>query len=288
MQKIIRIIITLAVIVAAVLSGRWVWDHYLYSPWTRDGKVQADIITIAPDVSGWVTALAVEDNQQVKKGDVIFQVDVKRYQAVVNELQAQVRNETLALELARHEYARREKLRESNSISAEELESSRISADMADGSLELAKANLASAQIDLDRATITAPVDGTIVNLTLREGNYVSQGSPVLSLVAANSVYVIGYFEETKLPLIHEGQKAKITLMSGGKPITGTVKSIGNAIADSNTSANGQLLPQVQQTFNWVRLAQRVPVDIRLEEVPEGTRLVAGMTASIRLESDGE
>ena len=288
MEKVIRIIITLAVIVAAALSGRWVWDHYLYSPWTRDGKVQADIITIAPDVSGWVTALAVEDNQQVKKGDVIFQVDVKRYQAVVNELQAQVRNETLALELARHEYARREKLRESNSISAEELESSRINADMADASLELAKANLASAQIDLDRATITAPVDGTIVNLTLREGNYVSQGSPVLSLVAANSVYVTGYFEETKLPLIHEGQKAKITLMSGGKPITGTVKSIGNAIADSNTSANGQLLPQVQQTFNWVRLAQRVPVDIRLEKIPEGTRLVAGMTASIRLESDGE
>lgn len=288
MEKVIRIIITLAVIVAAVLSGRWVWDHYLYSPWTRDGKVQADIITIAPDVSGWVTALAVEDDQQVKKGDVIFQVDVKRYQAVVNELQAQVRNETLAVELARHEYARREKLRESNSISAEELESSRISADMAEASLDLAKANLASAQIDLDRATITAPVDGTIVNLTLREGNYVSQGSPVLSLVAANSVYVTGYFEETKLPLIHEGQKAKITLMSGGKPITGTVKSIGNAIADSNTSANGQLLPQVQQTFNWVRLAQRVPVDIRLEEVPEGTRLVAGMTASIRLESDGE
>ncbi|OFC70307.1 efflux RND transporter periplasmic adaptor subunit [Alteromonas confluentis] len=288
MQKIIRIIITLAVIVAAVMSGRWVWDHYLYSPWTRDGKVQADIITIAPDVSGWVTKLAVQDNQQVKKGDVIFQVDVKRYQAVVDELQAQVRNETLALELARHEFSRREKLRQSNSISAEELESSRISADMAEASLDLAKANLASAQIDLERASITSPVDGTIVNLTLREGNYVSQGSPVLSVVAANSIYVTGYFEETKLPLIHEGQKATITLMSGGKPITGTVKSIGNAIADTNTSANGQLLPQVQQTFNWVRLAQRVPVDIELKEIPKDTRLVAGMTASIRLASDGE
>ena len=288
MQKIIRIIITLAVIVAAVVSGRWVWDHYLYTPWTRDGKVQADIITIAPDVSGWVTKLAVQDNQQVKKGDVIFQVDVKRYQAVVDELQAQVRNETLALELARHEFSRREKLHQSNSISAEELESSRISADMAEASLDLAKANLASAQIDLERASITSPVDGTIVNLTLREGNYVSQGSPVLSVVAANSIYVTGYFEETKLPLIHEGQKATITLMSGGKPITGTVKSIGNAIADTNTSANGQLLPQVQQTFNWVRLAQRVPVDIELKEIPKDTRLVAGMTASIRLASDGE
>ena len=159
---------------------------------------------------------------------------------------------------------------------------------MAEASLDLAKANLASAQIDLERASITSPVDGTIVNLTLREGNYVSQGSPVLSVVAANSIYVTGYFEETKLPLIHEGQKATITLMSGGKPITGTVKSIGNAIADTNTSANGQLLPQVQQTFNWVRLAQRVPVDIELKEIPKDTRLVAGMTASIRLASDGE
>ena len=186
MQKIIRIIITLAVIVAAVVSGRWVWDHYLYSPWTRDGKVQADIITIAPDVSGWVTKLAVQDNQQVKKGDVIFQVDVKRYQAVVDELQAQVRNETLALELARHEFSRREKLHQSNSISAEELESSRISADMAEASLDLAKANLASAQIDLERASITSPVDGTIVGkvtmyLKARRYSPWSQPTPFMS-----------------------------------------------------------------------------------------------------------
>lgn len=288
MEKVIRIIITLAVIFIAVLSGRWVWDHYLYSPWTRDGKVQANIITVAPDVSGWVTRLAVEDNQDVKKGDLIFQVDVKRYQAVVNELEAQVRNEALALELAQHEFSRREKLRQGNSISAEELESSRINADMAQAALDLAKANLASAQIDLERASVSSPSDGTIVNLTLREGNYVSQGSPVLSVVAANSVYVTGYFEETKLPLIHVGQKAIITLMSGGEPISGTVRSIGKAIADTNTSANGQLLPQVQQTFNWVRLAQRVPVDIRIDKVPDNTRLIAGMTASIRLATDGE
>ena len=288
MGKVLSIIVTLLVIAVAVFSGRGVWDHYLYSPWTRDGRVQADIITVAPDVSGWVTAMPVKDNQKVQKGDVIFRVDVKRYQAAVDELNAQVHSKQLALDLAQHEFTRREKLRERNSISAEELESSRISSDMAKAALDVAKAQLASAEIDLERATVTAPVSGRVVNLTLREGNYVNQGTPVLSVVADNTLYVTGYFEETKLPLIHEGQKATIHLMSGGKALSGTVSSIGHAIADTNTSTNSQLLPEVQQTFNWVRLAQRVPVDIKLDKVPENTRLVAGMSASVRLATDGE
>ncbi|MBU2979925.1 HlyD family secretion protein [Alteromonas sp. C1M14] len=288
MGKFLRIGLTFVVIIIAVMSGHWVWEHYLYSPWTRDGKVQADIITVAPDVSGWVTSLAVKDKQTVKKGEVIFQVDTRRYQAVVDELQAAVENKQLALDLANHEFSRREGLKSKNSISAEELESSRISASMAKAALELAQARLASAQIDLQRATVKAPTDGVVVNLSLRQGNYVQQGTPVLSIVAKDSLYVTGYFEETKLPLIYEGQQASITLMSGGEPIKGTVISISNAIADSNTATNSQLLPEVQQTFNWVRLAQRVPVDIRIDSVPDNIRLVAGMTASIRLDTQGE
>ncbi|QSA20441.1 HlyD family secretion protein, partial [Vibrio furnissii] len=147
-----------------------------------------------------------------------------------------------------------------------------------------AKAQLHSAQINLDRTQVHAPADGTLINLNLREGNYVSQGSSVISLVKANSFYVTGYFEETKLPLIKVGQTAKISLMSGGEPLTGSVVSIGKAIADSNTSSNGQLLPQVQQTFNWVRLAQRIPVDIKLDPMPEGINISAGMTVSIYLQ----
>lgn len=283
MGKLFRISLTLIVIVAAMLAGHWVWNHYLYSPWTRDGRIRAEVITIAPDVSGWVNTLNVQDNQKVQKGDVIFSVDDTRYQAKIQELTAQVENTQYSLELALHQYHRRQHLTD---ISQETVESARINTELAQASLDIAKAQLHSAQINLDRTQVHAPESGTLINLNLRKGNYVTQGTPVLSLVKEGSFYVTGYFEETKLPLIHEGQKAKVTLMSGGKPLSGTVASIGKAIADSNTNSNGQLLPQIQQTFNWVRLAQRIPVDIKLDPIPEGTNISAGMTVSIYLQSD--
>ena len=282
-RKLLQIGFTFCMVAIAIMCGRWVWEHYLYSPWTRDGRVQADIITLSPDVSGSVTSLAVSDKQAVKKGDVIFTIDTRRYQAAVDELSAEVESKSLAFELAQHDLDRRTALRKDNDISAQELENSQITTKMAKAALDIAEAKLATAQIDLDRAVVTSPVDGIVVNMNLRQGNYVKQGMPVLSVVADNSLYVTGYFEETKLPLIHEGQEATINLMSGGKPLTGKVTRIGNAIADTNTATNSQLLPQVQQTFNWVRLAQRVPVDIEITDTPEQTRLVAGMTASIRL-----
>lgn len=285
MGKLFRVSLTLIVVVIAVIAGHWVWDHYLYSPWTRDGRVRAEVITIAPDVSGWVNSLNVKDNQDVQKGDVIFHVDDTRYQAQIKELTAQVENKQYSLELARHQYNRRQHLTD---ISKETVESARINTALAKASLDIAQAQLNSAKINLERTEVKAPESGTLINLNLRQGNYVTQGTPVLSLVKANSFYVTGYFEETKLPMIKVGQKAKVTLMSGGKPLMGTVSSIGKAIADSNTSSNGQLLPQIQQTFNWVRLAQRIPVDIQLDPLPEGINISAGMTVSIHLQQDNE
>ncbi|EKO3507830.1 HlyD family secretion protein [Vibrio fluvialis] len=284
MGKLFRISLTLAVVIIAVIAGHWVWNHYLYSPWTRDGRIRAEVITIAPDVSGWVKTLNVKDNQPVTKGDLIFSVDDTRYQAKIKELTAQVENKQYSLDLARHQYRRRQQLTDKKLISEETVESARINTELAQASLDIAKAQLNSAQINLDRTQVHAPADGTLINLNLREGNYVSQGSSVISLVKTDSFYVTGYFEETKLPLIKVGQKAKISLMSGGEPLTGSVVSIGKAIADSNTSSNGQLLPQVQQTFNWVRLAQRIPVDIKLDPLPEGINISAGMTVSIYLQ----
>ncbi|QXO15438.1 MULTISPECIES: efflux RND transporter periplasmic adaptor subunit [Vibrio] len=284
MGKVLRICLTLAVVIIAVIAGHWVWDHYLYSPWTRDGRIRAQVITIAPDVSGWVDTLNVQDNQQVSKGELIFSVDPTRYAAKIKELEAEVENKQYALDLERHRYVRRQQLTGKNLISEETVESARINTELAKASLDIAKAQLNTAQINLDRTQIHAPADGTLINLNLREGNYVSQGSSVLSLVKKDSFYVTGYFEETKLPMIKVGQSAKITLMSGGKPLTGKVVSIGKAIADTNTSSNGQLLPQVQQTFNWVRLAQRIPVDIKLDPLDENVNISAGMTVSIYLQ----
>ncbi|QJR81100.1 HlyD family secretion protein [Alteromonas pelagimontana] len=285
MGTVLRIGVTLLVVVLAVVAGRWVWDQYLHSPWTRDGRVRAQVITIAPDVSGWVTNLAVKDNQQVAKGSPLFTVDTTRYEAAIAEQQAKMENKRYAWELAKHEYERRQNLLNEQAISPEELEAKRINADLAKADYELAAAQLRTAQINLSRTQVSAPVDGTVINLNLRQGNYVNKGAAVVSIVKNDSFYVTGYFEETKLPLIHIGQRATIKLMSGGKNLSGTVVSIGKAIADTNTQGNSQLLPQVQQTFNWVRLAQRIPVDIQLDSIPANAILVAGTTVSVHLET---
>ncbi|ROT98157.1 HlyD family secretion protein [Marinobacter sp. R17] len=283
MGKLLRVGTTLLVVAVAIAAGTWVWNHYLYSPWTRDGRIRADVITIAPDVSGWVTDLAVRNHQTVKKGDVLFHIDDTRYKAAITEAKAKVEQQRIAWELAKHQYKRRQQLSGRQAISEEDLDTYRINTESAKAAYTLAQAQLYAAQIDLNRTEVVAPEDGTISNLTLREGNYVTRGNAVLSLIKSGSFYVTGYFEETKLQLVHDGQKARIRLMGGDETLTGTVSSISKGIADSNTSSNNQMLPQVQQAFNWVRLAQRIPVDIALDPVPEDVHISAGMTVSIYL-----
>lgn len=288
MGKLLRIGLTLLVVTAAVVAGTWVWDHYLYSPWTRDGRVRADIITIAPDVSGWVTDLSVKNNQSVSRGDPLFTVDDARYQAELAERQARLAQARAEWNLARHQYERRQRMSDRQTISEESLEAYGIRAESAKASYQLAKAELSSARIDLERTKILAPENGTVNNLTLEQGNYVARGSAVLSLIRKDSFYVTAYFEETKLQLVRVGQTARVTLVSGGEELTGEVVSIARGISDPNTSSDSQMLPQVQQAFNWVRLAQRIPVDIALDPLPEDVNISAGMTASVYLEADPE
>ncbi|BAP14055.1 MAG: secretion protein HylD [Alcanivorax borkumensis] len=285
MQQTLRMLLTVVLVILALIAGHWVWNYYLYAPWTRDGKVRAEIITLSPDVSGWVRELNIEDNQRVSRGDPLFRIDDTRYQAALAKARAQLLYQQKALQLAQHHYQRRKDLHRSNnnSISKEALESARIQAELAKANVALAQAELDSASINLERTRIHAPADGTIVNLSLQQGNFVNQGSPVLSLVKADSFYVTGYFEETKLPLVHVGQDASVILMNGSRALQGKVTSVGQAIANANTQTDRQLLPQVQQTFNWVRLAQRIPVHIKLASVPKDILLAAGMTATVRL-----
>lgn len=286
MAKLLRVGITLLVVAVAIVAGSWVWNYYLYSPWTRDGRIRAEVITVAPDVSGWVTQFNVANHQAVSQGELLFTIDDTRYKAALAEAEAKVAQERSAWELARHQYQRRQGLSDSPAISEEDQVTYRINMESAKASYELARAALATARIDLERTQVVAPEDGTISNLHLRQGNYVTQGAAVLSLVKDDSFYVTGYFEETKLQLVHVGQSARMTLMGGGRELTGEVVSIARGIADTNTSSNEQMLPQVQQTFNWVRLAQRIPVDIRLDSMPEDIHLSAGMTVSIYLDAE--
>ncbi|MBH0018654.1 efflux RND transporter periplasmic adaptor subunit [Pseudoalteromonas sp. NGC95] len=283
MIKYLRITFTILVVIAAVFAGRWVWTDYMHTPWTRDGRIRADIVTVAPDVSGWVTTLNIKDGQNVQKGEVLFNVDQKRYQAALDKSKANTENTLYTWELAKHKYERRVELNTQQAISEETLESTRINTKIAEANYNLAKTEQTIAQLNVDRTKIVAPASGQIINLNLRQGNYVAQGTPVFAIVRLDSFYVTGYFEESKIPLIYPDQKAKIALLSGGKQLTGHVVSVGKAIANTNTQSNGQLLPQVQQTFNWVRLSQRIPVDIKLDSLPEDTQLSAGMTATIHL-----
>ena len=282
-MKTLRVLITVLLVLAAGLAGSWVWNDYMHSPWTRDGRIRADIITVAPDVSGWVTRLDIRNDESVEKGQLLFEVDRHRYQAALAKSEANLENKKYSLALEQHKYERRKELVKSKSISLEDLEVARINTKVAEANYKLAQAELVTAKLNFKRTKVYAPESGDIINLNLRQGNYVSQGGPVLAIVKADSFYVTGYFEETKIPLIHLGQKAKVTLLSGGDALDGEVISVGRAIANTNTKSDNQLLPQIQQTFNWVRLAQRIPVDIKLTSAPKDTRLSAGMTVSIHL-----
>lgn len=288
MRKSLRILITLLIVAIAIAAGLWLWHYYLYTPWTRDGRVRANVVTIAPDVSGWVDTLAVQDNASVDRGDVLFTINAARYQASLERAQAVVDQRQATLDLRRHEQARRQQL-SNQAISAEDREIARIDTRVAEANLAQAQADLESARIDLKRTSVEAPVAGHILNMHLNAGSYVNRGQGTMALVQADSFYVIGYFEETKMPFIDPGDAAVVTLMSGDTRLQGHVAGIARGIANTNTSTNTELLPQVQPTFNWVRLAQRIPVRIELDEIPEAILLATGMTATVRIvEEAGE
>ncbi|MDF3867414.1 HlyD family secretion protein [Pseudomonas denitrificans (nom. rej.)] len=280
MRGYLRVTVTIVLVIAAVLAGTWLWRYYMLSPWTRDARVRADVVVIAPDVSGWVTDLAVQDNQQVKAGDLIMRIDHERYAANLEQAKAlaETRHQQYLLRVS--EASRRSKLGIA-AISAEDKETAQINASIAKSEYDEAQAQVRLAQLNLTRSEMRAPRDGQITNLRLAQGNYVQAGQAMMALVDQKSFYVTAYFEETKLPGIRVGQPARVVLMSGDIAIDGTVESISSGITDRNAIPDSQLLANVEPTFNWVRLAQRIPVRIHLDKVPEGVHLSAGMTASV-------
>lgn len=283
MRPSLRILLTLIIVAIAIAAGAWLWRYYLFTPWTRDARVHAEVVTIAPDVSGWVRTLSVADTDHVEQGETLFEINDTRYQAAVDSAQATVDHRQATLELNLAEESRRNQLSNSRAISAENQQIAQINSRIAEADLQQAQASLDSAQLDLARTQITAPVSGHILNVQLSEGTYVNRGSPVMALIADNSFYVVGYFEETKMTSIDVGDPVEIILMNGDTHLNGRVAGIGRGIANSNMSLNQQLLPQVEPTFSWVRLAQRIPVRISLDSVPDNTLLSVGMTATVRV-----
>jgi RND family efflux transporter MFP subunit len=286
MRTPVRVALTLCLVAVAIFAGVHLWQYYMLTPWTRDARIRADVVVIAPDVSGWVRELKAYDNQQVKAGDLLLSIDRDRFEAALEKAQAVVQTRQQQLNLREREASRRASLGP-QAISAELRENAQINAGIARGELREAQAEAKAAEINLARSQVHAPRNGHITNLRLAEGNYVNAGQSVMALIDDSTFYVQAYFEETKLPRIQVGDPVKVWLMSAGEALQGHVESISRGITDRNTTPDGQLLAEVEPTFNWVRLAQRIPVRIKLDKVPEGINLSAGMTASVQVQ-EGE
>lgn len=271
--------LTLVLVVAALLVGRHLWDYYTIAPWTRDGHVRADVVTVAPDVSGAITEVFVHDNQIVKRGQPLFVIDRARFELALQQARAAVALQRASLAQARREAARNRAL--SDLVAKEVTEESIAKVQQDEASLAQAETAIDVAKLNLQRATVISPVDGYLNDRTPRVGDYVLTGKPVLSIVDGHSFHVDGYFEETKLRGVKIGQPVDIRIMGESQPLRGHVQSIAAGIEDRDRTNGSNLLPNVNPTFNWVRLAQRIPVRIALDDVPDDIRLIAGRTATV-------
>ncbi|TDJ05607.1 MAG: HlyD family secretion protein [Deltaproteobacteria bacterium] len=282
-----RLIVTGTLIVLAVVVTTLLYYRSVNRPWTRDGQVRAKIIEIASQVSGQVIKVAVIDNQRVKKGDLLFQIDPKDYELQVKDAEAVIEQREAQLKLAESEKDRILEALKTNAVSRALADKAVASVNVARANLNRSKISLETAKLKLSWTSIYAPGDGYVTNLELKEGDYSNTGSAILAFVDSNSYWVYGYFKETQLKHIKPGDRAVVTLMSHrDKPIEGVVNSIGRAISTPGTANISELVPEISATFDWVRLAQRVPVRIELKKVPEGVDLIVGTTASVAVIPD--
>jgi multidrug resistance efflux pump len=281
MQAVVRVLLTLVLLIAAGFLSYDLARYYLYSPWTRDARIRANVVTVAPDVSGYVDDIRVRNNQFVHKGDVLFIIDQERYRLALADAEA-----TLAARQAQHlmlldQYERRSKLAPGYTITVENLDNARRQSETAAANFKQATASRDTAALNLRRTEVRASVNGFVTNLNLAQGTFASQGKAVMALIDSDSYRVEAYFEETKIPHIRPGASAEIYLMDGSPPLQGTILGVARGITDQDNKDGPELLSSINPTFTWVRLAQRIPVGIHLTHVPPGVLISAGMTCTV-------
>jgi multidrug resistance efflux pump len=281
--RVISVLITLAVTGFAAVLGWAMWQTYMVTPWTRDGTVRNYVVTMAPEVAGRIVELPVVDNQFVHKGDLLLLIDPTNYRIALQLAEAAVQQLQATAENAQREAERRRKLSEL-AVTVEQQQTYESNAVAAHAQYQQAVANRDQAKVNLQRSEIRSPVNGWITNLLAQQGDYATVGQNVISVVDADSFWVDAYFEETQLASIREGDPAKIKLMGYRQIIQGDVSGVARAINVENAQPNPAGLARVNPIFTWVRLAQRVPVHIRIKQVPDGVRLVAGMTATVQVD----
>lgn len=280
LKTLLQVAITLIVVLIAFLLARALWERYMNTPWTRDGRVRADVISVAADVSGIVVTVPVADNSYVHKGDLLMKIDPARYTLALAQAEAVVAERRIGLNTKQRDAARRAKL-DGDVISNENRENSSADASAAQAQYQAALAARDSAKLNLERTEVRATVDGWITNLNVHPGDFAQAGSPKLAVLDANSFWVYGYFEENKLPLMKVGDAVDMRLLGSEQIIDGHIDSISRGITDRDNALGSYGLANVNPSFNWVRLAQRVPVRIHIDKVPDGITLAAGMTCTV-------
>ncbi len=355
MKNILKYLTTGLIVAVAIIAVIWMVKEQSINPRTRDGQVQADVIQIAPRVSGPIISLPLKDNQHVAAGDLLFQIDPRTFEATLAQAKAEydkakdnytslekqvdsaksqidvataavvqaesyIKQVDAQIQKVEAEYKRQQELLPLKATSQKSVERAKANRDVsieerkgavagltqahaglsqakaalaaaeanlgslgdANASLRTAQATVRTAELNLEFATVRAPVDGFITNLNLREGTQAVANQPLLALVDSKSYWIVGYFKENTIANMQAGDDAKITLMSyPDQPLTGTVNSLGWGIAQQDGSTGFELLPNVNPTFEWIRLAQRIPVRIHIDDIPNGVALRVGTTASI-------
>jgi RND family efflux transporter MFP subunit len=252
------------------------------TPWTRDSTVRAYVVTIAPGVAGRVVELPVVDDQFVHKGDLLMVIDPTNYKIAVSLAEAAVQQAQVNSDNAGREAKRRQELT-TLSVTAEEKQTYVSNALAAQAQYQQAVENLHLAQANLERTELHSPVNGWVTNLSAQLGDYATVGQSQISLIDADSFWVDGYFEETILGSVREGDQATVKLLGYSQVLHGHVEGISRGINVPNAQPNGQGLATVNPIFTWVRLAQRIPVRIHIDHVPEGVVLAVGMTATAQI-----
>jgi multidrug resistance efflux pump len=277
-----KVFITLGVVALALVAALLMYERYLTKPWTRDAYVRANVVGVAPRVAGPIVQIPVKDNQAVKKGDLLFQIDPRTFQATLDQAKGQLAQAQAKLVDLEANAKRAVDLLAKNVISREQYDDQVQAFEAAKADVEAAQAAVENAQLNLDFTTVVSPVDGYLTNINTSPGTYVAAGQQLLALVDTSTFWVAAYFKETQINHVQPGDTVRITLMGhNGQPFEGEVVSTawGIFVQDGSTAGN-QMLPDVQQTVDWVRLPNRFPVRVQVTGEPP-VPLRIGQTASV-------
>lgn len=281
----IRVGVTLSILLVACAAGVLVWRQFSVASWTRDGQLLADVVDLAPQVSGRVVNVLVSDNQTVRRGDMLYEIESIDYELAVASAQANLESRRADQQFRQAEAQRRARLT-TLSTSEEEQQSYNSAAQVATAAVAGAVAQLNQAKIDLGRTKVASPVNGYVTNFQLRAGDTAAKGVRNMSLVDSDSFYALGYFEETKLAGIRIGDPAYVALLGFRDALRGHVEGIARGINTPNETPGTLGLASVNPVFTWVRLAARIPVRIHIDEAPPTVLMSSGLTATVSVGPD--